>query len=232
MEKFTQIAFELSNRCNYSSIHSDCPTKPNVDPIFLPTKIIKKVIQYLGSIDYKGEIYFNLYNEPLIDPRLFMLIEYVYFRLPDAWVHLFTNGWNLNQELADELFNLGKVRITVSTYSNKEDERLQKIKCPNEFYNPRRMELSPEVLTLYDAEPYCTGPCLFPLVYPIVNHKAELILCCRDWKYQHVFADLNKVPFHEALECDFRKKICDELENGIRSLDLCKRCHFKGWGIQ
>ena len=231
MENFNQIAFELSNRCNYSHIHKECPTKPNADPIFLPTKIIKKVIQYLGSIEYQGEIYFNLYNDPMIDPRLFMLVDYVYWHSPFSWVHIFTNGWNLNQELTQELFNRGKVRITVSTYSDSEDERLQNMKCPGEFYFPRRMKLDPEVLQLYDRESNCTSPCLFPSIYPIINHKAELILCCRDWKYQHVFADLNEVSIQEALNCDLRKEICDELKNGIRSLDLCKRCHFKGWGI-
>lgn len=231
MENFTQIAFELSNRCNYASIHSDCPTNWKAAPIFLPTKIIKQVVSYLGSIEYQGEIYFNLYNEPLIDPRLFMLIDYITWHSPYSWMHIFTNGWNLNQQMADELYNHGRIRITVSTYSNSEDKRLQSIKCPGEFYNPRRMELSPDVLTLYDSGLNCTGPCLFPSVYPIINYKAELILCCRDWKYQHVIADLNKVPFFEALNCDFRKEICDELSKGIRSLDLCKRCHFKGWGI-
>jgi hypothetical protein len=231
MEKFTQIAFELSNRCNYSHIHKECPTKSNDDPIFLPSKIIEKVVCYLGSINYNGEIYFNLYNEPLIDPRLFTLMDYTYYHSPNSWIHIFTNGWNLNQELLEELFNRGKVRVTVSTYSDKEDKRLQSLNCPKEFYNPRRMELSTEVLSLYDQEPNCTGPCLFPSIYPIINHKAELILCCRDWKYQHVFADLNKVTIQEALEVDLRNRICEELKNGVRSLDLCKRCHFKGWGI-
>lgn len=221
------IAFEISNRCNYA--HKECPTLPNAEPMFLKTSIIKDTISYLGSIQYDGTIYFNVFNEPLIDPRLFMLIEYARTNCPQAKVCIYTNGWNLNQQMCDELVAFGNMIIIVSSYTDSEETRLRKINSKDIYVS--RITLDEKVKTIYDAPQIATGACLFPELYPLINCKGELALCCRDYEYRHILSDLNTVSISDAITSEYRKEICGKLEKGERTLDTCKRCFYPGWGI-
>jgi len=224
------FAFELSNRCNYAQHHPECPTEAKADPVFLNTDIMKDVIKYLGSVGYAGTLYFNLYNEPLIDPRLFMLLEYTKEHC-GCCVCIYTNGWNLNQYMVDELDKLNVV-FRISYYTDREQERLSKLKFKRGSSRGNRVTLDPEVKMIYENSSTERDLCFFPSVYVVIVCTGEYILCCRDYKHHHVFGNLNTTPIKEILESDYRQRICDELEVGKRRLDLCKRCTFRGWGVK
>lgn len=219
------FAFELSNRCNFAQIHPECPTNANADPVFLNTDIIKDAFRYFGSVDYKGTIYLNIYNEPLIDPRLFMLLEYNKEH-SGCGVCLFTNGWGLNQYMVDEIIKLN-ASFTCSCYTDPEADRLLNL-CG---VIGSRMTLDKGVKTIYESPPTRSGPCHFPSVYGAVNHRGELALCCRDYEYRHVIGDLNTHSLEEVLKSEYRQEVCDRLEAGDRFLDACQRCPYPGWGI-
>ena len=224
------FAFELSNRCNYAQHHPECPTKAKDGPVFLDTDVIKDTISYFGSVGYVGTLYFNLYNEPLIDPRLFMLLEYNKEHC-GCGVCIYTNGWNLDQYMVDELDKLN-VLLRISYYTDREQERLSKLKCNDAIVYGSRIILDPLVKTVYESPPTESGLCFFPSIYGMVGYTGKYILCCRDYNHRHVFGDLNTTPIKEVLESEHRQKICDELEVGKRTLDLCKRCPFPGWAVK
>jgi len=223
------IAFELSNRCNYSHIHNLCPNDFKAGPIYLDTKIVTEAVTYLGRTGLRPNIFLNIYNEPLIDPRLLWLVEYIHER-SDCKIEIFTNGWALNQHLFDELEEM-RVIFTVSVYDVSEKERLSKINGMMYPHKVQYIDLDPLVMQIYSNEPMNTGPCRFPSVYPMINHLGQMVLCCRDYKWDVIIADLNDISFEEALQSEKRLRLCDELESGERVLDICKRCSFVGWGI-
>jgi len=128
--------------------------------------------------------------------------------------------------MVNELIKLGVV-LTVSRYTDSEDERLGKL--VNVMGS--RITLDPMVMTIYDCELVSMGPCLSPSVYSFVNHKGQFVLCCRDYEYRVVIGDLNTSSFEEVLTSKARQEICDRLEVGDRFLDVCKRCPFPGWGV-
>jgi len=222
------IAFELSNRCNYSHMHHLCPTIAGADPVFLKTKIITDAIDCVAKLGLNPGIYLNIYNEPMIDPRLFWILQYIHDH-SDCETTLFTNGWGFNQYMLDELKNLEVKQIIISTYSDGEDERLRKM--TGEGVMVQRIALDPSVMQIYDSPPAGKGPCLFPSIYPMVNHLGLMVLCCRDYEWREVLADLNSMSFEEALLSDKRVKTCDDLVEGKRDLDVCQRCNHIGWGV-
>ena len=221
------FAFELSNRCNLSQCHDLCPTVATDPPVFLNTDIIKDTMKYFGSVNHKCNIYFNVYNEPTIDPRLFMLLEYNMEHGGGSGVSIFTNGWSINQYMVDELLKLN-AHLSISCYTDAEHERLKQF---SGVTGCTRSVLEPKVKQLYDATATRTGVCLFPSVYGIINHKGQYGLCCREWKWNHPLGDLSVNTIKEVLDGEERTRICDELESGVRSLDACKRCPFPGWGV-
>lgn len=220
------FAFELSNRCNLAAKHPECPTQAGIAPVFLSTDIIKDALRYLGSVGVSGPLYFNIYNEPLIDPRLFMLIEYAKEHCGTAGVCIYTNGWGLDQHIADELVKLN-VYIVMSCYTPAAHKRGVEMVSVHES----AIKLDPLVKTIYDSPPTRTGPCRFPSVYGAINHKGELALCCRDYEYRHTFGDLKTNTLEELIMSEYRNSICDQLEIGTRSLETCQRCPFPGWGV-
>ena len=221
------IAFELSNRCNYSAQHPKCPTDCKADPIFLKTSIIQDVVDYMGSLGWKGNFFLNIYNEPMIDPRFHWICEYI-INHSRACIQIFTNGWNLNDWYYKELHQLclGRIGFTVSVYSDSEEERLRKI----EGLNVQRIELDNR-MDIYKYPDTARGPCKAPSVYVMINHRGELVLCCRDYTYTQVLSDLNVTRFDYALTNSYRKAVCADLRNGIRYFNVCQRCHEVGWGV-
>ena len=219
------FAFELSNGCNFSAIHPKCPTEANVEPIILSTQIIKDTVDYFGTQNWNGTLYLNIYNEPLIDPRLFMLLEYIKEHC-GCGVNIWTNGWYLDQNFVTEL-NALNVSLTVTSYTVSEKERIKKLKGKIIGH----MHELDDRMSIYDSPAKNQGKCHFPSTYGMVNHKGHLVLCCMDCKYTHHFADLNIVGIKEALESEERIRICNELEAGTRSLEVCKKCKLPGWGI-
>lgn len=222
------VAFELSNRCNYSALHTRCPVDAKADPVFLPSSIVKDSLEYLGSIGFNGELYFSIYNEPLVDPRFFMLVEYAKRYCPNCRVQLFTNGWNLNQQMVDELLEIGVGMFMVSAYTDHEEQRLRalKYKVPSES-RPEpvlRIELD-DRMGIYDLPPNQAGPCWMPTIYPFINHKGQFVLCCHDYEYRNIFGDLNTSTFEEVYTSELRQQVCGSLEAGTRFYDVCKRCN-------
>jgi len=111
-------------------------------------------------------------------------------------------------------------------YKRQEEERLKRI--PG--LNVQRITLD-DRKRIYDCPPTEKGPCAAPSTYPMINHRGELVYCCMDYEYRNVIHDLNAIPFDVAIESKHRMKICDDLRNGIRNTDTCKRCPHIGWGI-
>lgn len=173
------IFFELSNMCVYAHLHPRCPVNLQKDKKVLSSKIVKKVIDELGKINFKGFIAFHRYNEPLIDPRLFELISYVKVRCPKAMIRILTNGFYLNQTIIDELYDHGIESLEVSAYFPEEYKRLIKLraKFPYEVF----CSILDTRLSLYDRKKInLRKPCYAQINDITINCEGRLSLCCLD----------------------------------------------------
>lgn len=224
--KYTnRISIELSNLCNYAAVHKKCPLNVVKDAKILPARIVFGVFQTLERHKFTGVISFHTYNEPLIDPRLVKFIEGARESCPDTDIYICTNGYYLDQNLAEELVESGVSSIRVSAYTKSEFERLSKI----HLNVPYKVELTPldNRLNLYDAcENDTRKPCLAPLNEIIITRDGHISLCCLDWKRIYSFGDLYTQSMEDILKSGKLHAVYERLRNGDRFLDLCKRC---GW---
>src|SRR4051812_36392122 len=114
------VTLELSNLCNYSRLHSKCPAHEVRGPEILPSAAVADVIDTMAG-QYYGVgkfLAFHVYNEPLLDPRLFKFVEYARSRLPRINIILWSNGWYLYEVIAEELARAGVTHFMVSAYSD------------------------------------------------------------------------------------------------------------------
>jgi hypothetical protein len=220
-----RVSFQLSNLCNYASIHTRCPLHGQTAKQVLPAGVVRDTIGELGAVGFDGVIAFHIYNEPLNDPRLFSFIEYSRHVCPGGRVLILTNGFYLTQIIADELAALGIWNLAVSAYSQSEYDRLAglQVKVPYKVFLARLDGR----LDQYDRPPMdLSKPCMAPVRDLSIGPDGSVILCCLDWKQFHVFGNLKLETLSSILSKESIRSAYRDLLGGNRSLHLCRRCDW------
>lgn len=235
-EHTERVSIELSNLCNYASIHKKCPANlKSKNPTIIPGRFVYEIVDtmckygFKHSVDRgrvsKGRIAFHNYNEPLIDPRLFMFISYIYNKLPETNTTVWSNGYYLTQSLLDELAEVGLSQVNVSAYSDEEYSRISKYKS-SVIFNVYRVKNLDERL-YWDKIRIFNAPCYAPLRVIEVSSDGRIFICCHDWERLHTFGNLNNNTFEEIVGKGDMLKIYNELIRKVRKLNLCRRCFRK-----
>lgn len=220
-----RISFQLSNLCNYATVHTRCPLYRQTDKQVLPSRVVRDTIDELAAIGFEGVIAFHIYNEPMIDPRLFSFIEYARHACPSARILILTNGFYLTQTIADELADLGIWNLVVSAYSQAEFERLIRlqVRVPYKVFEAKLDGR----LDQYDRPPIdLKKPCWAPVRDLSIGPDGSVILCCLDWKQRHVFGNLTQETLSSVLSKESIASVYRDLLGGNRSLHLCRRCDW------
>ena len=179
----------------------------------------------MAAIEFDGVIAFHIYNEPMIDPRLFQLIQYTRSHCPSAKVLILTNGFYLNQILADELADLGVWNLAVSAYTREEYDRLigLTVRIPYTVFFARLDDRQNQ----YEREPLdLHKPCWAPVGDLSIGPNGDVILCCLDWKGMHTFGNLRSQTLTSILGQSRIREVYESLLRGERSMHLCRRCDW------
>lgn len=234
-ENTRRITFELSNICDLAPFHKKCGAHEawlHDEPTILPSKIVYHVLDTLTKYKYKWKICFHRYNEPLIDPRLFKFIEYARKACPQSILFLVTNGTYLTQTLMDELEEAGLSGLRFSAYTDRDYERLSKIKTNIDFRKrrsyPEKFDDSVQWYKEVDSGNFPhkgKKKCHAPLADIEIDKDGQVVLCCEDWKSRHVFGDLREQTLEEIVMSKEIQGAYARLRQGDRYLDFCKRCH-------
>ncbi len=222
--KIQRISFEISNTCNYTSIHPECPVSCYNHSKILDKKIIFKVIDELKELNYSGYIAFHRYNEPMINKeRLYSILEYINKALPNAKMAILTNGSYLNQEELNTLERHNVWSVSVSAYSKKEYIRLKRLTSKIKysiFYSVLDSRLS-----IYEKDPLDLKlPCYATIRDITINCYGQLALCCFDWNNQVTFGNLKEQSLTEILNSSHFLDAHKNLTTGNRTFDVCRRC--------
>ncbi len=223
--KIQQISFEISNTCNYTSIHPECPVSCYKNSIVLDEKIVFKVIDELKELDYSGYIAFHRYNEPMINKeRLYSYLEYISKALPNAKMSILTNGSYLNQDELNKIESYNVWSLSVSAYSKKEYIKLKKLTTKRIKYSIFYSVLD-DRLSIYEKKPLNLKlPCFATIRDITINCYGQLALCCYDWNNQVTFGSLKENSLTELLNTPRFVDAHSSLTAGNRKFDVCSRC--------
>ena len=222
-----RVGIELSNVCNYTNIHKLCPLHKLKEPNrLLEMDTIRKIFRELSSYGFSGEIGFNIYNEPLMDPRLFSILALAKESCPDSHLSLNTNGYALDQVLIDELDRLGVSLVFISAYFKHEYARFVGYDYHDigVFIQPMFLDSR---LDIYERAPlHCKSACGAPLNDLSVNHRGEIQICCLDWAHTQILGNLAHQSIHDVVNSPRVREIHEQLGQGNRSLPICQRCDW------
>lgn len=226
----TEIAIELSNLCNYACIHAKCPAAHIKEKSIMPLTDIKAIIGQLCEIDFRGTICFQIYNEPMIDPRLFLIMEYIKQTLvANAEILVYTNGYYLTDSLVKDLQS-GFADIIVATgYGKEEFERLINLNIEIPYYVlwgdlDDRLEWDADQKERENQIP-CDS--LFWQVPIWVN--GDVGLCCLDYLQKVRYGNIKEKRLEDILDAwEVRKDMECLLCGNRKEVSYCASCDWKG----
>ena len=225
------VTFELSNFCPYAPMHKKCPLHKDLPPRTLPSTVVARTLEELYHMGFTGFVAFHNYSEPLADPRLFSFIDLTTSYGMKPWI--WSNGWNLTQQLLDELIEIHHIaRITLTAYTANTFESLNYGLITPEITlcDPIHLDDRRFYYTIPYREEYQGYPCIrgAPLDELIINSKGHVVLCCFDWKGEKVFGDLTKETLQDVFSRGDITEAYVSLQEGKRIFDLCRRCLWHG----
>lgn len=228
----TEVAIELSNLCNYACIHTKCPASQINEKRVMSLCDIKNIIRQLYNINFKGIICFQIYNEPLIDPRLFLIIEYIKQKMPDVKILIYTNGYYLTDTLVKDLQS-GFADIIVATgYGEKEYMRLINLRVDIPYY-VLWGNLDDRLLWGGEKEEKCNAPCAAFFSQLPIWVNGDVGLCCIDCFQKVVFGNVKNGNLKEVLNSIKVRMYMENLLNGERQKNkLCAVCEWEGIRIK
>ncbi len=116
---FDSAFFEVRTRCN--GICPFCPASVGRDPrpdLKMERSLFIKVLDELAEMGFNGRVAFHSNTEPLIFKDLTEFVGIAREKLPQAYLHILTNGRALTAQKAEELFRAGMTDLTVNIYND------------------------------------------------------------------------------------------------------------------
>ena len=101
------VEIEISSACNRRCAY--CPQSVVArHQELMPIALFRKIVGELHRIDYRKDISFHQFNEPLlVTDHLYVCMREVREKLPGASMNIFTNGDKLTRDVLEELAALG-----------------------------------------------------------------------------------------------------------------------------
>lgn len=237
---FDHIEIETINRCNGTC--SFCPINRNDDPrtkAVMTQELFENIINQLADLDYRGRLATFSNNEPLLDERIIAFNEYARRKLPNARMHLFTNGTLLTldkfialTQVLDELIidnyqqdlKLIKPCAEIAEYCEGHPELKKKVtivlRKPREILTSRG-GTAPNRKKLLE---YGKDRCILPFKQMIVRPDGKVSLCCNDAVGKYTLGDTSKEKLVDIWYGQRFQTVRRCLYEGRENWGSCKYC--------
>lgn len=242
MPLFNRVEIETFNRCN--GVCSFCPVNKHDDtrpPLFMEEHIFKKIIKELEDLDYSNRIALYSNNEPLLDPRIFDFSKYMREHLPNARIHMFTNGTLFTLEkflqlipFLDELIidnytedlSLIKPVQEIKDFCEKNTEYINKVSIvlrkPHELLSTRGGDAPNRKLKRESKDCSCT----LPFQQLVIRPTGEVSLCCNDPLGKYTMGDLSQETIMDVWHGEKYNHLRKLLAHGREHVEHCRYCDF------
>jgi len=217
----------------------------------MSNEVFHKAINELSSLNYDGRISLYGNNEPLIEPRIFEFIKIVKDKCPKSTVEIKTNGKVLNIEKLKILADSGLDHLLINDYNHLNDfsDNIKQIirflkGCGFKGSSCRLIHIEHRNINAVMQNRAGSSPnkkalfkpwncfCFRPFHMAILGTEGQLGLCCNDFDFRYVVANIHDVSLVEAWNSEKMRIIREKLLNNDRTCaSICKACDFGGYWV-
>ncbi|MBQ8625902.1 MAG: SPASM domain-containing protein [Agathobacter sp.] len=237
---FEHIEIETYNRCN--GVCDFCPVSVKAESrkkCLMDIELFKKIIDELADLNYSGRLCLFSNNEPFLDSRIIELHKYARKMLPNARMHLYTNGTLLTldkfieimkylDELIIDNYNQELKLIPnarrIKEYCEEHPELIERVtivlRKPKEILATR----GGDAPNRHEKISYENTKCVNPFRQMIVRPDGKVSLCCNDPLGKNTMGDLNRSSVTEVWYGEEFRKVREALAKGRQYWPHCKYC--------
>lgn len=113
------VDIETSTVCNRKCDYCPLSIHDRKKQTLIDDKLYSQIISDLGSIDFDSTISLNLYNEPLLDDKIYSRIKEARKACPNSFIKFNSNGDYLTREILDKLVDSGLNALFITLHTPK-----------------------------------------------------------------------------------------------------------------
>jgi hypothetical protein len=235
------IALETTTACTRKCPYCPPHCELGIPELRMEEKVFRAIISSLSSRGFSGDLFFNLYGEPLADDRLDAWMSLASTSLPKARMVVFTNGDLLTVERFLSLKKAGLGVMVLSQHSPELSPALRgvlaalqrdypRLDCINviDYWGQYRSEGGGVGLLnnkggMADVKrpPYL---CCCDVETAAVDCLGNVILCNNDCTSSYAFGNAGKKDFFEIWEDPVFAAVRGRIMRGEWLFDICRRC--------
>lgn len=243
---FSHVEIETVNRCNGGC--DFCPVSVKNERreyCEMTDALFEKIITELSEIDYRGKLALFSNNEPLLDAKIVERHKIARERVPNARMHLFTNGTLLALDKFVELVQyLDELIIDnyqqdlklippcerIAQYCESHPQLKKKVtivlRKPKEILSSRGGD-APNRKKMISLE---NVQCILPFKQMIIRPDGKVSLCCNDPYGKNTLGDVSRDTLVNVWNNQKYNMIRKCLYKGRKEWEHCKLCDFLSLG--
>jgi radical SAM protein with 4Fe4S-binding SPASM domain len=243
---FKLIELETINRCNNTC--SFCPANKLVDTrdfALMSEELFLKIIAELNELNYDGSLALYSSNEPFLDKRIIKFLKIAHENLPNAKLHLATNGTLLTLDKFKEAMKYLDI-LSINNYNDENElippvkEISQYIKKHSEYENrvvivkrlkTQKMHTRGGNAKNRKIQKPLISSCYNPFTQVVISSKGTLSLCCNDIYGSETMGDLNNEKLIDIWQGEKYQLIREKLyqkKHGRENIEICSKCDSLG----
>lgn len=232
-DMFNNVAIETTTECTRRC--SYCPESLDFKKRFvMGENLVKSILLQLKEIDYKGDICFNNYGEPLLDKRLESFVSIARRYFPKANIFIATNGDLLTVKRFRSLAKAGMNKFFITQQGNpipknhillKESLTDEEKKLVGWYYLDENSLLQNrggyiKLKSKRIPKKICNLNTL------IIKADGIVCACCQDYFHDINIGDAKAAKIMDIWYSPTFKSLRKNLMRGITERDICKKCYL------
>ena len=236
---FAAIELETLNRCN--GVCRFCPVNKHDDTReykAMDEGLFDKIINNLAQLKYDGSLALYSNNEPFLDDRLLSFAKKARHELPNAYIHITTNGTLLTPDKFKAIIPFlnhmhinsygdgikkHKNALLINEYCNDNLNLRKKVSFYETDIKAVRTSRGGQAPNKPETK-LIPVSCHLPWVQMIVRPTGEVSLCCNDGLGKYTLGNAEFQTLEEIWQSQAYIGVRRSLMGSRMNLELCKHC--------
>jgi len=233
---FAKIEIEINHDCNRKCWYCPNAVAERKSSGEMSEETFLRLMDQLNDLNYRGDVSFHFYNEPMMAKKFMWFVETARKRLPHSKLELYTNGTLLTYEKFIHLYELGLDRFIVTkhfgektfvfdeTFSRLTDTHKERViyQGHDDIHMTNRgglIKAGPESVP-------ALSPCYIPNILMVVTHDGNVLPCFEDFDEKLVMGNFLHSDLLTIWNSEKYKSLRKNLRLGKRHMfSPCSSCN-------